>query len=231
MRSWKRKDVEVLLLGGRAGLSTGLLFRTGERALLVDFGDGIARDLDRLGLPPGHLSAVLLTHDHWDHAAGLPGLLWWLRSANRSEPLALARPRRAHLTDGVVRLYRRVYDGRMRFSIKLQPLRDGTRLFFAPFLVEAFPVRHRRSSGDPPGMLMEAYGLVVKVQGMKLVISGDTGPCPRLERELAGADLALIEATYPVSLKNPPPDTHLRKDQAEELGKGARACLLYHLRE
>lgn len=228
MRSWKKNGVEVRLLGGRAGLSTGLLFRVGEQALLVDCGDGMARELDRLGLPAGQLSAVLLTHDHWDHAAGLPGLLWWLRSSYRSEPLPLVRPPQAHLTDGIVRLFRRVFDGRTRFTIQLRQLTEGKQLSCPPFAVEAFPVRHRRSSSDPLGMLMEAVGLVVKVHDMKLVVSGDTGPCPRLEEELAGADLALIEATYPVSMKNPPPDTHLRKDQAEELGKKARACLLYH---
>lgn len=34
-------------------------------------------------------------------------------------------------------------------------------------------------------------------RGLRLVFSGDTAPCPALERAAAGADLLLCDATYP----------------------------------
>jgi ribonuclease BN (tRNA processing enzyme) len=63
-----------------------------------------------------------------------------------------------------------------------------------------------------------------------VVVSGDTGPCPELERAVEGADLALIEATFAA----PRPglaDHHLSVPEARALGRRARSYRLYHLGE
>jgi ribonuclease BN (tRNA processing enzyme) len=74
---------------------------------------------------------------------------------------------------------------------------------------------------------MEAYGLRIDAAGARVVVSGDTGPSVRLEREAAGADLALLEAAAG-GRAEPLPDTHLNRAEAERIGRRARSYLLYH---
>ncbi len=43
----------------------------GESVVMIDSGDGAARNLTRFGLRPGQVEAVFLTHFHSDHIDGL----------------------------------------------------------------------------------------------------------------------------------------------------------------
>src|SRR5215471_3578128 len=43
----------------------------GKQLYEVDAGDGAGRNLTRLGLPPGRVAALFLTHFHSDHIDGL----------------------------------------------------------------------------------------------------------------------------------------------------------------
>ena len=67
-----------LVLLGTAGGPTPKLQRAApalavvvrDRVYLVDFGDGVARQLTRARLPFTQLRAALITHQHSDHNAG-----------------------------------------------------------------------------------------------------------------------------------------------------------------
>jgi ribonuclease BN (tRNA processing enzyme) len=228
VKRWRKRGVEVFVLSERGGVSTGLLLRADRSALLVDCGDGIARDLADLGCRADELSGVVVTHDHADHCAGLLGLFWLLRLGGRSSVLPLHRPRRAALVGGLVALYREAFRRRTVFRIKERVMKHDRPLRAGPFTITSFPVRHRRSLSDPPGRLMEVHGLSIRVRGLRVVVSSDTGPSPRLAREVEGADLALIEATQMGRAADAPPDMHLTPAQAHALGRRAKAHLLYH---
>ena len=74
------------------GFSMLITVTTGGRAhrLLFDAGtspDGVTENMRRLGIDPGSIEAVVLSHGHFDHTAGLDGLL---RALGRAElPLVL----------------------------------------------------------------------------------------------------------------------------------------------
>src|ERR1700722_15950662 len=57
----------------------GLLIEAGSQRILVDCGEGIQRQLLRAGAGFRRLDRLLLTHGHFDHLLGLPGLFSTLR--------------------------------------------------------------------------------------------------------------------------------------------------------
>lgn len=58
---------------GSGSRGNGLVLAAGDRAILVDCGFGpraIATRLKRLGLVPEMIEALVITHEHQDHADG-----------------------------------------------------------------------------------------------------------------------------------------------------------------
>ncbi|HJZ22099.1 MAG TPA: MBL fold metallo-hydrolase, partial [Bradyrhizobium sp.] len=58
----------------------GLLVEAAGRRILVDCGEGTQRQLLRSGAGFRRLDLLLLTHGHFDHVLGTPGLFSTLRS-------------------------------------------------------------------------------------------------------------------------------------------------------
>jgi ribonuclease BN (tRNA processing enzyme) len=77
---------------------------------------------------------------------------------------------------------------------------------------------------------VEAYGLRVEAGGATLAYSGDTGPTDRLLEVGRDADLALFEASFLDSEKNPK-DLHMSSREAADHAAraGAQRLLLTHL--
>jgi ribonuclease Z len=75
----------------RAGPCLAII--AGKRLIIVDAGEGAARNLALMGLPAARIERVLLTHFHSDHIDGLGpiGLQRWVQ-ANASQPLILQGP-------------------------------------------------------------------------------------------------------------------------------------------
>ena len=75
----------------RSGPCTAIV--AGHSLFVVDAGTGGARNMGQMGVPPGQLKAVFLTHFHSDHIDGLGelALLRWAGAANAS-PLPVVGP-------------------------------------------------------------------------------------------------------------------------------------------
>lgn len=89
-------DVCLLGTGGMMPLPnrwlTSLLLRYNGKMILIDCGEGtqIPLKMAEWGVKP--IDAVLFTHYHADHVAGLPGFLLTLGNSGREEPLTLIGP-------------------------------------------------------------------------------------------------------------------------------------------
>ena len=89
-------DVTLLGTGGMFPLPdralTALYLRYDGRALLVDCGEGTQIQMRAAGLRFKPIEAILITHFHADHMAGLPGLLLTLGNEGRTDPLIMYGP-------------------------------------------------------------------------------------------------------------------------------------------
>lgn len=89
-------DVCLLGCGGMMPLPhrklTALLLRHMGKMILVDCGEGTQVQIKLAGWGFKAIGAILFTHYHADHTAGLPGLLLTLANSGRREPVWLYGP-------------------------------------------------------------------------------------------------------------------------------------------
>jgi phosphoribosyl 1,2-cyclic phosphodiesterase len=165
----------TVLASGSAG--NALLLECGADRVLVDAGlslDALERALGRLGLAPADVGAVVLTHEHEDHARG-------------AGALSRAAGVRVHATAATAAASAAILAG-----ADVCAFAAGTPFAAGPFEITAFPVPH--DAADP-------VGLAIAAAGRRVVVATDLGAADeRLDRHLAEADLAVIESNYDLGL-------------------------------
>ncbi|MGY3611196.1 MULTISPECIES: ribonuclease Z [unclassified Bradyrhizobium] len=119
-----------------------LLVEAGNHRILVDCGEGTQRQLLRGGAGFRRLDRLLLTHGHFDHVLGIPGLFSTLRLRQSTEAITI------HGGPGtlevVVRMLAGLWgEGRAPIPLQLVPLTAGQVIDAGEFAIDSFPVRHR----------------------------------------------------------------------------------------
>jgi ribonuclease Z len=119
-----------------------ILVETGSHRILVDCGEGTQRQLLRCGAGFRRLDRLLLTHDHFDHVLGIPGLFSTLRLRQSGEIMTIHGS--PSTLDVVVRMLAGLWgEGRAPIPLELMPLTEGQVLDAGEFTIDCFPVRHR----------------------------------------------------------------------------------------
>lgn len=186
--------------------------------LLFDAGEGVAT---RLHNSVFGIRQVFLSHGHLDHLGGLPTLVN-IRNTGMGEhelPLAVYHPD----GDDLVAAMRRYIEGSQRalaYELSWRPLRPGQRVevdelrTMAPFATEhgqptltlGYRLLERRTRLKPElaGRSQAEVRAMATAQGREavsesfehpLIVYGGDGLSPPPE-QLAGADLAILEATF-----------------------------------
>ena len=129
-----------------------LLIESGGQRILVDCGEGTQRQLLRARAGFRRLDRLLLTHAHFDHVLGIPGLFSTLR-LRQSEELVSVHGSRETL-DVVTRMLAGLWgEGRAPISLDLVPLTPGLVVDTDDFRIDCFQVRHRDT--DSYGFVFE----------------------------------------------------------------------------
>lgn len=150
------------------------IVRTEETVVLVDVGISgrkIVAGLQAMGLSPEDVDAVLLTHEHSDHA--------------KSTRIILNKCPKAKLytSQGT---WDGLYDPPE--ADRFVPIEKGEEFKLGDMEVKSFPIHH--DAIDP-------LGFSIKSRGRKLAIVTDTGfVCEDIKAEIRDADLIMLESNH-----------------------------------
>lgn len=171
----------------RRGASGYACIAADGRALLLECGPGSTRRWPEFGLTFDTVKGVICSHHHLDHCSDLAAVFFGRKVVETCTSWTVAGPvGHRRLVEGLEALYGdSVADA--PGARTLLELDDGDAFHCDPFHVEARVVRHAR----------HAIGLRVRQDGRTLAFSGDSGPCDALVELCRGADLALLECSYP----------------------------------
>lgn len=176
--------------GGR--LQTCILVEDGDWRCLIDCGASTLIGLKRYGIDPASIDAIVISHLHGDHFAGLPFLLLDAQfNSRRSTPLRIA----GH-TDLESRLRATMdllFPGSQRaldvVDVEFVTIDPGSVHALGDGRVEVFDVEH--ACGSPP------YAVRVTTPGGAVVgYSGDTAWTDALVEAADGADVFIVEAYF-----------------------------------
>jgi ribonuclease BN (tRNA processing enzyme) len=175
--------------GGRR--QSAIFLRAPAGGVLIDCGATTSGGLAELGIPRDEIDAILVSHFHGDHFAGIPFLLLGaLYEDERKRPLWIAGPAgieaRVHALASAMGYA--IEDRAWSFPLRFTELAPGREQEVGPVRVDAFQVLHQPQSAP--------HGLALRFGRSRLVYSGDTGYFPGLPECVGDADLFVCECTY-----------------------------------
>ncbi len=191
------------------GATSGYLVQAGETFIQLDMGSGVLAALTGRTAPE-ELTALVLSHWHYDHACDVLPLLYRLEALGRRltiyAPVDAGSPiRQAVLASP---------------AAELRDIVPGDRLELDGVTMTVYAARHP----VPAVMLRLTEGEAV------LCYTGDTNTVPHLTAFAQGAGLLLADGLFPMALwaEGKP---HLSAAQAAELARdaGARQVVITHL--
>ena len=135
-------DICLLGTGGMVPLPyrylTSLILRYNGTTILVDCGEGTQMPLQELRWGFKNINAVLFTHYHGDHITGLPGILYQMLNAERTEKLILMGPKGISIIENMIN----VLFKNISFDIEFRELAEGEVLNIGDIVVKNAPVYH-----------------------------------------------------------------------------------------
>jgi ribonuclease BN (tRNA processing enzyme) len=171
-------------------MHSGLVVRGAGHTLVLDPGPCVLPQLQRARIAVADIDAVLITHLHGDHVAGLPFLFLDCQyRSRRRRPLIVVGPRgsASHLDRLAVLTFEEVTRARRGFSVRYREIVSGGAMHVAGASVAAFRMRHMKQE--------VCLGYRITISGKSIAFTGDTGWCEGLVALARGTDVLLTECT------------------------------------
>lgn len=206
--------------GGRYQACIHLRPEDGDPVLL-DCGATSISALKRLGLDPGEIAAVFVSHLHGDHFAGIPFLILDGQFSRRTKPLTIVAPpgTARRLTDTMECLFPGSSSASRRFAVDVIELAPATTATACGVTAQAWEGDH--PSGAAPLILR------LSLAGRVIAYTGDTAWTDAITEAAASADLLIAEAYY--QDKNIPYHLRLTDINAHRERITARRIVLTHM--
>lgn len=177
------------------------LLQAGDLAILVDTGDGTATQLARLDRGTGEVSAIFISHLHWDHVGGLAAVLGLRWMNNFSTPITVyGPPGTGEVVAGIIASLRpqeRVGFGTgaavldPAANITVVELVDGQQVELDSLTVTARGNTHYDFPLEQVGTTSLSFRFDLGERS--ITYSGDTGPSTALTELAHGSDLLVSE--------------------------------------
>jgi ribonuclease BN (tRNA processing enzyme) len=201
--------------------TAGYLLEWGDTAILLDLGQGVVRNLQRVR-DPHSLAGVVIGHMHADHYLDVVGLRYLYPWGERApHPLPI------HLPPG----------GRARLDALAMAVSERVGFFDAAFDAVEYDPDATLRIGELELRFVEgrhyvpAWGVVVTApDGTRLGYTGDTGPSDVVAAGMHGVDLLLVEAALHDAAFDDERRGHMTPEEAIDLAVKAevRSALLVH---
>lgn len=171
--------------------STSMLFEAGNKNYLIDSADGAAYRLIKKGLDPAQLTAVMITHSHLDHTAGLPEIIRLGMKGRKNFPETDSTYLLADIACAdVIRSWITLNGYKGTENIRFASVSDG----YADEVLKmrAVKTRHLMPSSD------KSFSLIIEAEGKKVFFSGDlvSDFSDFSVEDADGSDLAVVELTH-----------------------------------
>lgn len=221
--------MEIVILGSgttvplteRASPSVAIFVE--DQFLLIDIGPGTVRQLARAGLNHEDIDYIGISHFHPDHTADLIHFIFATRHPpilKKRKPFTVIGPKGFN---EFLKLLKRPYGSWLDLPaglMKIEELDTGEKdkREFDAFTVLSAPVNHTPQS----------IGLRIEdTAGRVIVYSGDTGYCEGIVDLATGADLLILESSFPEGKEV---QGHLTPSQAGDIAarSGIKRLLLTH---
>lgn len=192
-------SMRLIMLGSGTGIPLSfraspslVLFVEGD-PVIFDMGPGTLRRLSLAGLNWERISRIFITHFHPDHTADLIHLMFATRNPSvmaRKEPFTITGPQGLK---GFIRGIQQAYDPWLALPPEIMGIEEldvGRRVekIYPKFKIIVSPARHTQHS--------LAYRVESRT-GKSIVYSGDTEFCEEIVDLAEGADLLVLECSFP----------------------------------
>ena len=191
------------------GATSGYLLEAGDSLFQFDLGSGVLGRLTALTAPES-LTALFLSHWHFDHAADVPVLMYRLEALKQVLPVYAPE-------DPDSSLFRLVASVPC-FDLRI--LAPGDRLSLGDTEITVTAARHP----------VPAVGFRLSCEGKIFGYTGDTNTLPSLKEDYRGCDLLLADGLFPASVWSEE-KPHLSAELAARLAEdaGVSQLVITHL--
>ena len=146
--------MKITFIGTASGLSVtdrahaSLYIESGGSRILIDCGEGTVRSFLTQKIDPNNISAIVISHTHPDHCAGIPVLMQYMFLTGREKPLNI------HLPQGVSPSFGKYFEQlyllneKLSFNYRMDDYSEGLFLREGDFAIEAALNLHLEHYGE-----------------------------------------------------------------------------------